>query len=583
MALDEQLRRTFESLSDKLHAETERQLVTLRETLGAEFENERTAAVAQAVADARKTAEKEAVAQLNAIVAATEARGKEALTRAVEQATTQAREEGIKLGRDEGIKLGRDDGIKLGREEGIKLGRDEGIKLGRDEGIKLGRDDGIKLGREEGIKLGRDEGVKLGRDEGVKLGRDEGVKLGREEGIKLGREEGSKLGREEGIKLGREEGSKLGREEGIKLGREEGSKLGREEGIKLGRDEGIKTGREEGIKLGRDEGIKLGRDEGIKLGRDEGVKLGRDEGIKQGREEGRREGRETGVREGAEAAAEAALAQFKSAELSASERAISAIRAIDSAGSLTEVLDALASSAGREARRVAVLLVRNGQLRGWRFMGFGPSLDERQDVEIRSAEAGVIAEAARSGAAVSADSAVKRSIPKFADLPPGRELLAVPVQMSGQSIAVLYADQGPSGISTNLAWPATLEVLARHAARCLEAITAYRAAQVLTERPELPSADTPSNPAADNAEEIESARRYARLLVSEIKLYHESAVVAGRRERDLASRLGGEIARARVHYEQRISDAVRAKADYFHEELVRTLADGDGSLLEARR
>jgi hypothetical protein len=68
--------------------------------------------------------------------------------------------------------------------------------------------------------------------------------------------------------------------------------------------------------------------------------------------------------------------------------------------------------------------------------------------------------------------------------------------------------------------------------------------------------------------------------VSEIKLYHETAVVAGRRDRDLGSRLGGEIARARVMYEQRVPDHVRARTDYFKDELVRTLADGDAGLLE---
>ena len=68
--------------------------------------------------------------------------------------------------------------------------------------------------------------------------------------------------------------------------------------------------------------------------------------------------------------------------------------------------------------------------------------------------------------------------------------------------------------------------------------------------------------------------------MSEIKLYHEAAVVAGRRDRDLATRLGGEIARARVMYEQRVPSHVRERADYFHDELVRTLANGDASLLE---
>ena len=77
----------------------------------------------------------------------------------------------------------------------------------------------------------------------------------------------------------------------------------------------------------------------------------------------------------------------------------------------------------------------------------------------------------------------------------------------------------------------------------------------------------------------EGARRYARLLISEIKLYHEADVLAGRRERDLASRLGDEITRARVLYEQRVPAHVRQSTDCFHDELVRTLADGDGALI----
>jgi hypothetical protein len=71
------------------------------------------------------------------------------------------------------------------------------------------------------------------------------------------------------------------------------------------------------------------------------------------------------------------------------------------------------------------------------------------------------------------------------------------------------------------------------------------------------------------------------LLVSEIKLYHEPEVAAGRRERDLAVRLGGEIAHARALYEQRVPRETRAAADFFHQELVRTLADGDEALLKS--
>jgi hypothetical protein len=262
---------------------------------------------------------------------------------------------------------------------------------------------------------------------------------------------------------------------------------------------------------------------------------------------------------------------------------------------LSEILDTLASCAGREAKRIGILLVRHGQLRGWRFIGFGPGLDERTDYELRSGDAGVIADAARTGLTASADSATPLSTPVFAELPPGREVLALPVPMSGQVVAVLYADQGPAEVSDaalRVAWPAMLEVMARHAARCLEAITAFRAAQVLTERPEAASlsgsvVDSPSGSvktAADGGQEDadQSAKRYARLLVSEIKLYHEAAVIAGRRERDLMTRLGGEIARARVLYEQRVPPDARLGTDHFHNELVRTLADGDAGLMEAR-
>ena len=260
----------------------------------------------------------------------------------------------------------------------------------------------------------------------------------------------------------------------------------------------------------------------------------------------------------------------RSMELAASERLADALRAMDRAHSLSEILDTLASCAGREAARVSVLLVRGSHLRAWRFIGFGPRLDETTQYEMPMADAGIIGEAVRTGAAVSGDSAAHASAPSFAELPPGRETLALPVPMSGQVVAVLYADQGPGDIAALalLSWPASLEVMTRHAARCLEAVTAYRAAQVLTERPDVPTAD-----------EEQAARRYARLLISEIKLYHEADVLAGRRERDLASRLGDEITRARVLYEQRVPAHVRQSTDCFHDELVRTLADGDGALI----
>jgi len=227
----------------------------------------------------------------------------------------------------------------------------------------------------------------------------------------------------------------------------------------------------------------------------------------------------------------------------ATERLVIAIRAIDGARTLSDILDTLVSGAAREVDRVAVLLVRGDGYSGWRSIGFRPPFNRSQSVE----------------------------------LPP--DASTIPLAISGETVAVLYfetTEPGTANPEPATANPA-LEILARHASRCLESVTAFKAA-----RAALVNAGDGAGDMSDeaSADEDAAARRYAKLLVSEIKLYHEPDVVAGRRERDLATRLGGEIARARVLYEQRVPPQIREHADYFRDELVRTLANGDSTLLQ---
>jgi len=75
------------------------------------------------------------------------------------------------------------------------------------------------------------------------------------------------------------------------------------------------------------------------------------------------------------------------------------------------------------------------------------------------------------------------------------------------------------------------------------------------------------------------ARRFARLLISEIKLYNEQKVAEGRTEHDLYDRLREYIDRSREMYDKRVKAEVAARYDYFHGELVSTLAEGDASKL----
>ena len=70
------------------------------------------------------------------------------------------------------------------------------------------------------------------------------------------------------------------------------------------------------------------------------------------------------------------------------------------------------------------------------------------------------------------------------------------------------------------------------------------------------------------------ARRYARLLVSDIRLYHEEEVILGRAASDLYRRLSAAIESARRVYHRRFEDG-----HFFDREIVRILAGGDSRRL----
>jgi len=278
----------------------------------------------------------------------------------------------------------------------------------------------------------------------------------------------------------------------------------------------------------------------------------------------------------------------RAAESAFGDRIVDATRRLDLARSLTEILDVLVEAASREVPRVAVFLLRGDTLKGWRAAGFGRD-DDPRDVEVPLDRAGLLGRAVRSGRAVSSTDepvSITGGAP-FGALPAANAGLAIPLRVGGEPVAVLYADdvsakehQSPG------VWPEAIEVLARHGARCLEVVTVSRVTQPVT----VPARSTP-NPAQrrytpqgrgfqpDHDDDDDAARRYARLLVSEVKLYHEAAVTAGRRDRNLLERLRSEIERARRLYIERVPPAILARTDYFDQELVRTLANGDAALL----
>ena len=91
--------------------------------------------------------------------------------------------------------------------------------------------------------------------------------------------------------------------------------------------------------------------------------------------------------------------------------------------------------------------------------------------------------------------------------------------------------------------------------------------------------ELPIDVSEDDRKVHNDARRFARLLVSEIKLYNEQKVKEGRDSGDIYHRLQEAIDRSREMYDKRVAPPVASRYDYFHNEVVNTLAEGDASKL----
>ena len=292
----------------------------------------------------------------------------------------------------------------------------------------------------------------------------------------------------------------------------------------------------------------------------------------------------------------AARVKEREIEMAGVTRLLESVRGLDGATTLSEVLDALALASAREAARAAVVVLRADRIQGWKMSGFGPRDSQPKSIDLALSESGVIGLAIGAARAVTTrDSPTAGIGPGFEKLPQDRMGLAVPVIVGGRVVAVVYADavtlDGHERMVPSC-WPELIEVLARHAGKCLEALTTQKTtapkistgAQGAQGAPgaQGASAGAPGAPSAHLAFTdgvADAARRTAKLLVSEIRLFHEPAVSEGRRHRNLLSRLAPEIEKARQAYNEQVPVGVRTHTDYFQQELIRTLAGGDATLL----
>ncbi len=86
-------------------------------------------------------------------------------------------------------------------------------------------------------------------------------------------------------------------------------------------------------------------------------------------------------------------------------------------------------------------------------------------------------------------------------------------------------------------------------------------------------------PAGEEGELHRKAQRFSRLLMDEIKLYNQAKVFEGRKHKDLYDRLKEDIEKSRATYQKRYGNTAAGAGDYFNQELIRSLAEDDVSLL----
>jgi hypothetical protein len=146
------------------------------------------------------------------------------------------------------------------------------------------------------------------------------------------------------------------------------------------------------------------------------------------------------------------------------------------------------------------------------------------------------------------------------------------------------ATAGHSGTAPEAAYaagpPSTPPEIARPTPEPSYAYASASAAPSASAGAETSPSPAGNQPAAALDEAHERGRRFAKLLVEEIKLYNQAKVSEGRAQRDLYSRLREDIEKSRAAYQKRYGEIVK-DVDYFTEELMRILADNDRTIMGA--
>ncbi|PSH05117.1 MAG: hypothetical protein CXZ00_02880 [Acidobacteria bacterium] len=262
-------------------------------------------------------------------------------------------------------------------------------------------------------------------------------------------------------------------------------------------------------------------------------------------------------------------------------------------GTTAETLEALLSASSTITPNCGLLILRGTQATGWSCHGLA-ALDNFKRATLDCTR-GIVQTVITAGTAATVQ--VSELDPVFTatlGLQSSAQVLLVPVLLKQKVAALIIAlpreanDLPGLELLVQIA-QLTLDLQAYRKLSCPdpvqrkpEAETATTTAvNVTVSRLVVPSpcesgTSTAVAPVLDEAHE--KARRFAKLLVEEIKLYNQAKVSEGRSQGNLYSRLREDIEKSRAAYQKRYGESAK-DVDFFTQELIRILTDNNPAMM----
>ncbi len=290
------------------------------------------------------------------------------------------------------------------------------------------------------------------------------------------------------------------------------------------------------------------------------------------------------------------------------------VAAIHSVNTQRDILRTLLDGSVHYCGRAALFLVKSGNITGWQGRAFS---DDLKDFGL-DPHSGLVARVLDGRTAISASaSEMDGKFLKHFGKPADGQCIVLPLVLKDKVAALVYADAGTDSsghldaaalelmlIATGTWLEVALVRKAKDADASGEVPVVKASAAAASAGPAFNDPFASHTPAFSHAKSAEpavpaersepdafagmspedadmhrKAQRFARLLVDEIKLYNQAKMMEGRKNKDLYDRLKEDIDKSRSTYQKRYGNTAASAGDYFNQEVIRSLAEDDVSLL----